>query len=540
MNTKPLTTAAAVLMQNRVRFNPMRYLSPERLSVALDSFKGGLLREAAQFWESMIERDDVLSSVEPKHRAAVSQRTWRIEKVPGADEKEAARHEACLQFFYNHSTAVNAYDRNDRGEFEKLADQMASATAMRYAVHHLVWKPMGESTQVEGGGTVPVITAEFEFVPLYFFENTTGILRYDASGLGVDGKAMDSREWMTTCGRGIMFAASICYTFKRLSFQDWTNFNERYAQGKVLGKTPAAEGTPEAEAMENMVEQFTGDMSAVVYGWSGDGSPIEVIEPKGTASVEAFSKFVERQDRHMATLFRGSDLGTMSAGDGDGTGVTAQKEETAVVERGSITMVGGALRRNLDRLVIEMCFGAGVRPLAYVRLDGEEEKEREDAAALVSAACALADRGIPVDAEEVAERLNVPIIVPENQGTDRMLLGKAAVTFPPSFSANAATANEADLITRTIVAVSGARRESVKPTGTRIATLIARLGAGDITMADFATEADSIAEEVPDLLTRELVMEIAMPETGALGASALGGVSSGITRINQVKKEATK
>ena len=71
---------------------------------------------------------------------------------------------------------------------------------------------------------------------------------------GVIGQELDwEGEWMCSTGPGIMFAASICYVFKRLTFQDWTIFNERYAQNKVLGQTNASADSPQGKAMAEIV-----------------------------------------------------------------------------------------------------------------------------------------------------------------------------------------------------------------------------------------------------------------------------------------------
>jgi hypothetical protein len=202
----PLTTADAVQMAQRLRFNPLRILTPEYLAAALDSFKAGNIAPAAQLWEAMLERDDTLSSVEPKRCLAVAQRSWKIVKLKDAPEPEASRHAAALEFFYNHATAGNAYDRNVRGEFEKIVEQMMSAVSMKYAVHHIVWKRMSFDIPVENAAPVAAYTAEFEFVPLYFFENTTGSLRYVESGTGMLGRPLqpesDERTRTDACCLG--------------------------------------------------------------------------------------------------------------------------------------------------------------------------------------------------------------------------------------------------------------------------------------------------------------------------------------------------
>jgi hypothetical protein len=94
------------------------------------------------------------------------------------------------KFFYANCRVTNALDENEKGGFKLLLRQMMDAVGKKYAVHEIVWRTV-EASGVENaasetadpsgslGTAVPTIptqryTAEFRFVPLWFFENTTG------------------------------------------------------------------------------------------------------------------------------------------------------------------------------------------------------------------------------------------------------------------------------------------------------------------------------------------------------------------------------
>ncbi len=410
LNAVPAFTAEEVALQRRMRFNPLRMVSPEMLSMALDQFDIGILRHAAILWDAMARRDDTLSFVIPQLENSIAGKPWGVFKKKNADPVEAARHAAALEYFYGNVKAVNAFDRNERGDLHLLLKQMSTAFGFRYAVHHFVWKAEpGKMIKVEGGGAdVPALTAELEFVPLWYFENTTGTLRFlPFGGFGATGKEMDfNGEWMCTTGPGMMFGASICYIFKRLAFQDWTIFNERYAQQKVVGQTPDGKDSVQGKWMSEMVANFNGDQGIVLYNSQpGDKPPISLIGPEGTVTVDLFERFLDRQDRKTTVMFRGSDLRNMSR-EKDVTGVSAQTDETESMELAHCANIASSCRAFIDCTVIRYCFGEGVEPLAYFGLPDMDE---EDAQQLRESAGFLADRGVLVEADTVAERLGVTV-----------------------------------------------------------------------------------------------------------------------------------
>ena len=405
----PVFDAQSIELQRRMRFNPLRALDPANLSIALDQFDMGILRQAALLWDAMIRRDDTLSFVVPQLENAIAGKPWGVFKKKNADPVEAARHAAALEYFYASVTAVDAFDRNVRGDRHLLLKQMGAGYALRYAVHHFVWQPQpGRMIEVEGAAPVPALTATLEFVPLWFFENVSGTLRFlPFGGFGIHGQELDwNGEWMVTTGQGLMFAASICYVFKRLAFQDWTVFNERYAQQKVVGMTNAQKDSEPGQAMASIVENFNSDQGIVLYETqAGDKPPISLLGPEGSVSVDLFERFLDRQDEKMTVMFRGSAQANAAAEKKD-TGITAQILETEALELAHCAAIASACRTYIDRAVIRYCFGEGVEPLAYFGLPDMDE---EDATALLAAAGFLADRGALVEADTAAERLGITL-----------------------------------------------------------------------------------------------------------------------------------
>ncbi len=404
--SQAIASAEAVRQYRRQRWNPLRTLSPETLTRALESFEYGDLREFAVLAETMAERDDTLKSVKPKREKATAHRDWNILKR----KKSAAadRHQGILEDFWKNVRAENAYDRNERGGIRLLIKQMMSAVSYRYAPHHIVWQP-------EPGK----LRATFEFVPLWFFENRTGKLRFIRDGVGIEGEEMDEREWMVTVGDGLMVACAILFLAKRYCMQDLLAFSEKFSMPGIVGATSAAKGSPEGLAMKAAVEAFGQDWTAVMYGVADPTKPpIHLIAPNGNPSAMPMPAVIERACRSMAALYRGNDLGSMSSKEGEGTGASLQAEETEILEADDCEMISETLR-GIERQVIEWHDGKGTEPLAYIEI---QPPVREDKQFLVTAMTFLSDKGVRLAKKDALERLGFS----EADG-DEPALGEATV-----------------------------------------------------------------------------------------------------------------
>ena len=68
MKTSSLINARRMEMFQRMRFNPIRGMDPERLSTQIDQFHYGYLRDFALTMEAIENRDDKLKCVAPKRK----------------------------------------------------------------------------------------------------------------------------------------------------------------------------------------------------------------------------------------------------------------------------------------------------------------------------------------------------------------------------------------------------------------------------------------------------------------------------------------
>lgn len=340
------------LRWRQIRFNPLRSLTPARLANALDSSAAGWLRDAALIFESVEQREAIVRSVMTKRRAAVARRDWQI-ITPDPDHPDAEAHKATLNYFYNNLSVTDATDLNVRTGMSGLLRQMMDAIIQRYAAHEIIWKETGEG-----------LTAELRRVPMYFFENRSGRLRFVGPENRAEGIPLEKDGWMITSAAGLGEALSICYMFKRLAIQDALAFSEKFSVPGVLGRTTAAKDTPEGNAMRDSVLEYANEWIGVNY--SDDGTikdPIQVIQTAESGGALPSMTLAEYMDRMIACLVRGGDASTLMKENGNGSSL--QQKETDSLLEDDCALVSETLQTQLDRLVIRIVHG-DESPAAYI------------------------------------------------------------------------------------------------------------------------------------------------------------------------------
>lgn len=338
------------------RYNPIRNLTPLLLSQQMDWFDAGTLNDFARTMDAIQDRDDTVRNVISKRVGAVKRMRWEIITDPNAPKGKAEAHKKALTYFYNNLTATNAIDLDQRGGFSLLVEQMMDAVGKKYAVHELLWKP-----DLKG------LTCQFNFVPLWFFENRYGMMRFLEQEGMFDGIPMAPHEWMVTCGMGLMKATAVSYMYKNLSLKDWVSFNEKHGMPWLHAKSEAKYESPEWTALVEALQDAANEYALV----TGQGDELNVVNT-GNAGTLPFPELVERMDRFIAALWRGGDLSTMAKG-GDGVGATPQQDEVSAIEQGDAMWISETLQMKIDPIVIGYHFG-DTKPMAYVKVCAPEKK----------------------------------------------------------------------------------------------------------------------------------------------------------------------
>ncbi len=389
----PHFTRGRIAADRRLRFNPIRHLSPESLARALDAFHLGYLRPAALLWEAMERRDDVLQGVAAKRKKAAARLDWEI--LAYDDSPAAQRHRRVLEYFYNNLTATHACEPHQRGGVALLIRQMLDAVGKKYAVHEIVWQ-----RTPSGGGDLPhtQLTATFRFAPLWFFEARSGPLRFLPDELAYEGVDLAPGQWLVTAGDGLMESCAIAFLFKHLPLRDWLVYCERNGMPGVRGVTEAAPGSPEWDAAREAVRDFGAEFQALM----SRGTEITPVD-LSTKGELPYAPLVERMDRAMAALWRGADLSTLSQG--AGLGASLQAEESMLLQQDDAAMVSETLNAQVDAVIVRELFG-NERPRAGFRLKSDNDAARLAHIELLER---LAKLGVPVPVDGLHARLGLPL-----------------------------------------------------------------------------------------------------------------------------------
>jgi hypothetical protein len=522
-------TPQRVYTYKLTRFSPIRRLEPEQLASQIDQFYAGTLRWFALTMDAVERRDDVLSSVVPKRRAAVSRR--RIEVVPDddADPEESSKHAAVLRYFYKNARVTHAVDVDQAGGQEMLIAGILDAQLKRYSVHEVIWRPTTDEIELtapdddgdEHGrlvGTTTGLTATFNFVPLWFFENRTGKMRFLKSDFDYAGVDMEAGAWMVAVGQGVMEAAVVAYMFKKLGMQDWLIYCQKHGMPGVQGKTKFSKGSDGWNNMVEAVAMIAADFSCV----TNLDDIIEKIDMTADGALP-YPPLVERMDRAMSALMRGADLSTMSGhsqqGGEGGQGASLQGEESDIMEADDASFVSGVLNRKIDELVIQYHFGEGVRPLARAVV---MVPTRQDVQADVAVDTFLLSSGVELGQRETLERYGRSPRKPDDKPlTAPAPNGAADPNADPQAEAERFQANEAqrDLLVRSDDVFRGATYQALKPLADRLA--------GVLELPDQAYEfgLKRLVEDLPAIL-REINADPANAKAlqDAMSAGWLNGV----------------
>ncbi len=351
-----IISAAAVYLYRQARFNPISNLNPESLTYQLTEWSVGTMRRFALTMDAVENRDGLIKTVSGKLKQSLSRNTFEIVPVDGADPDEVDAQTKVLKDFYSNVKCTNSVDRNIRGGFSTLVHQMMDAALKRYAVHEIIWRPNADGT----------LSATFSFVPLWFFENRTGSLRF-CGNFAWDGIPLKEGNWMVTCGDGLMEAAVVAYIYKVTAVRDWMIYNERCGMPGVVGKTTFGKGSDGWNAIRDAVAAVSTDFSAVI-GATDDIDKVEF----GTTGQLPYPPLVEYMDKIISALFRGADLSTLSAGGSSqqsGQGASLQADETDLIEQYYAQVISETFNNYVDLYVLRWHFGDDVKPAAYCKLN---------------------------------------------------------------------------------------------------------------------------------------------------------------------------
>jgi hypothetical protein len=110
---------------------------------------------------------------------------------------------------------------------------------------------------------------------------------------------------------------------------------------------------PGTQEWEDAASAFA-DIASTYKGIVSTGTKITTVTPGGTGT-QPFEAMLERMDKALIILFRGSDLGTMSSN--NATGASLQEGESDTMLNRDCLKITETLREVLDKFVINYFFG---------------------------------------------------------------------------------------------------------------------------------------------------------------------------------------
>lgn len=374
------------------RFNPLRGFTPQRVVRLLEDYDKGRLRDVVWMMDKVQRTDDMVKTVSGKRKKAPARLDWSIRPYESWEDfgsaKQLEDQTAHLQHLYNSLQVSHALERNLRGGLRKAVEQMADAIAKGFAVHEIGWQQRRDG----------LMEVSLTFVPLWFFENTTGQLRFLEHSGAADGVELEENAWMVTCGDSLLEATLTAYMFKALPLKDWLTYSERAGMPFPTMETDAKPGSPEWEEALVAMSQIGAEYGLL----HSRGARIEIHDLTVKGELPS-PRLVERMDRAIAMLWRGADLSTMSGE--DQMGASLQQGESDILIEDDVAMINETLEHALSLPALRARFGADVRPMCYFALSAPD---RLDEAAEQNKMHAAADYGVQIPVSDYRERLNLP------------------------------------------------------------------------------------------------------------------------------------
>ncbi len=371
--------------EKQLRYNPLRDLSPQKIVRAMDEFQVGNISDATRIYDAIRRRDAIIQACVAKRNRATSRLEWTIVEQ-GDDENVSAKHAQFLEEFYNNIEATSAQDGNRHGSMSMVISHILTALENGYSVSEIIWKPNGDS-----------LGAEVRAVPLWYFENTQGILRFKRNAFDTEGEEMKSNGWMIAVSDSpLMEATAVCYLIKHMAMGDWSVFSERFGSAVPVITTRSARNSPEYNELIDVVANFANGCGIVL----SEGEVFDLKQASGQGA--PFEALISKMERYIALIWRGSDLSTLSAD--NAAGASLQADESEILEDADCAMVEETIAYYLSRVAIQWRFGRDVKPAAYLQLTRKNRSDKINQIAIFKGATEL---GCPPAKRDVYEMLEL-------------------------------------------------------------------------------------------------------------------------------------
>jgi phage gp29-like protein len=394
---KPATRELpAVSLLERWSSYPSVGLTPPRLAAIFREADQGNVYRQMELFEEMEEKDAHLASLLQTRKLAVLSLDYEV--LPYAQTPEDERiAEFAGEVIYGLPNLEEAFlDLLDAiGKGFALSEIIWEVTEGKARVSELRWIPQKKVTFVQD--LKPrLLTPESSWEGIELPPWKVVYHRYKARS-GADTRA------------GVLRVVGYMYLLKNFALKDWAAFNEVFGMPLRLGKYDPSASPADKEALIQAIRNLGSDAAGVI----SKNTEIEFVEAtsRQARASNPYQLMAEFCNREMSKAVLGQTLTTDTAG---ATGTYAAARVHAQVRRDLVEADAQALAQTLREQLLRPLVGFNFgwdRPIPWFRFRYEEE---EDLKTLSEVYRNLAEMGLPLDWQHVAERFGLPWPHPGN------------------------------------------------------------------------------------------------------------------------------
>ncbi len=382
---------AAVSLHDRWSSYPGGNLTPPRLAAIFREADQGAVLRQMELFEDMEEKDAHLASILQTRKLAVLSLDYEVLPFAKSPEDEQVA-EIVGQMVYDipnlEETFLDLLDAIGKGF--ALGEIIWEVSMGQARVRELRWIPQKKVTFVEDFRP-RLLTAASPLEGIELPPWKVIYHRYKARS-GYDTRA------------GVLRVVGYMYLLKSYALKDWAAFNEIFGMPLRLGKFDDTASPADKDALFQAIRNLGSDAAGVI----SKNTEIEFIEAASRRSGNSnpYQVMVEFCNREMSKAVLGQTLTTDTSG---ATGTYAAALVHDQVRRDLVEADAQALaqtlREQLLRPLVGFNFGWDT-PVPWFRFRHEAE---EDLKTLSEVYRNLADIGLPMDLEHLAERFGIPL-----------------------------------------------------------------------------------------------------------------------------------
>lgn len=386
---------AAVSIRDRWSSYPTEGMTPGRMREILRTADYGWLREQAELFEEMEEKDSHLASILQTRKLALTGMRWEIQ--PASDTPE---DKDIADFVREQLEGI--------GDFQDDLLDLLDAIGKGYSVTEILWQYDSGSNKAQVKDLRWIHPKRVSFLNVMI----PRILTDDEPTAGVEPQPFQiifhryrARSGLETRG-GVLRTIAIPWLLKNYAWKDWAAFNEIFGMPLRVGKYDVGASPADREALAVALRSLGSDAAAIVSA----NTNIEFVEAARTgAQTLPYAVMINACNGEMSKAVLGQTLTSDTAGSSRGGGSLAMAKVHDEVRQDLRDADAAALSRTLKDQLIRPLVGFNFgwdKPIPSFNMLQETEENLKD---LSEVYANLDKMGYPLTIEHISERFGVPV-----------------------------------------------------------------------------------------------------------------------------------